>query len=144
MKVEVADPLPEGYERTLNVDSPDEIEELVRSLSWEELSAVKVWKHESDWIECSGSHEDKFSIVYKEKQDGCITANPVGSVDDMVTVLREYCRGGEEWKEMFSWEEFPVQDALDGQGCGPFIAVVAGAFAVVALLIHVMKVVSHA
>jgi hypothetical protein len=142
MKVEIADPLPEGYERTLNVESPGEIEELVRSLSWEELSAVKVWKHESDWIECSGSHEDKFSIVYKGKQDGFITANPVESVDEMVTVLREYCRGGEEWKEMFSWEDFPVGDTLGGQGCGPLAVV--GAFALVGLIVYVMRVVAHA
>ena len=85
------------------------VEEQIDSMSWSELSAVKLVASERLFIEGSGSHQDGFSIIYGEDQEQFITKE-APPLDVMRECILRFAASDESWRSTVEWEYFQKWD----------------------------------
>ena len=90
--------------RQVSVDaSGTDVQKQVQAMSWTDLSAVKVVAGPDLYLEGSGSHEDGFSMIYREGQREFITSDDP-SYTLMSSCLQKFAKGDGSWKTDAKWE----------------------------------------
>ena len=130
MKLLVSDPLGHSpYTSVAETPTPEEIEQLVRSLEWQQLTGVKVELDAGRFFEFTGSLNDDFSIVYGDGEEIWITKNPVKNLDQGLLALQSYAMGEGDWKNLLEWNHLTSEKEYNKpqtSGCAALIVVVLG------------------
>lgn len=89
--------------------SVDVVRNQVDSMSWDDLSAVKVQAPQRLYIEGSGSHVDGFALIYGEGDD-LFLSKDAPSLEIMRECILKFAASDESWRSMVEWEFFQKWD----------------------------------
>lgn len=91
------------FQRHSENPNPREIATLVNELEWEEYTAIRIESFNQNWIECSGSHQDGFSLSYAYQGKSRVAENNPTSPTDFIPLLQAYSIDNPSWKSLYEW-----------------------------------------
>ncbi len=106
MILEVDTSIIRGIPKITQDPTKEDIHNIVGSLHWDDISWAILKIDEKNRIECSGSYNDGFAIIYQEGESDYIGFDSPTSVDEIIDILTRYLNNDNSWKDMFAWEYF--------------------------------------
>ncbi|EDY84550.1 hypothetical protein VDG1235_4181 [Verrucomicrobiia bacterium DG1235] len=123
MILEVISPEYDKYTTIDKDPNPESIRNHMESLSWDDITFVRINKDENNWIECSGSHPDGFSIIYKEGSESFITKDEPEGLEQLILTMQDFSIDGKDWKNICRWTPHAGRKEGQKSGCAAAIAI---------------------
>ncbi len=98
-----------GIEKITQNPSRDDVEKIVKSLHWDDISWAILKIDKKNRIECSGSINDGFAIIYQENDSDYIGNNAPESIDEIIEILIQYLNYDNSWKNKFTWKSHTIE-----------------------------------